>query len=380
MNLCFFINNLEQKKYSKYLNACSLINNLSYHYGIKDKKYNKSILKNELFNIGIYSSKISEYDLKATFYDANILNNFKNFFLKSFLHNYLEFPHIISSNNIVYCFKLPIPKLFFKNKIILELSSIAPYVHEDFFTKKINNYYIFNSIKKADHIIVHTEEMKKALIYKLFSNEDKIKIIPKAINDNFFLNYTNDDLKLINNKYVLNRDYIIFVGKLSKYKNLIRLIDAFLELKLKNIDLLIVGDFNQDYDTYSSNIKFYKNLINYAKENNNIRFLSYIKPSDLAILIKKAKLLVEPSFYNDFPDTILEAYAVNTEVVASNIPVHKNFIKNNNFLFSPYCVNEIKRAINFALNNKNIDKINNINDYNWNNIIIKYKDYLLSLK
>jgi len=380
MNICFFLNHLEEKKYSKNLNAYNIIQSLYDFYGIKDKKYNKQILKNEEFNLFLYSSKTSFLNLKAIFNNIKIMCIIKPYFLKKFLHNFIGFSHLINSKNFVYCFDLPLPNLFFKNQIILELSSLAPFINQDFFSKKHNLNEILSSINRADHIIVHTQEMKEALIYKLFSNKDKIKVLDKAINNCFFSTQNNTELLNIKKQYNLKNDYIIFTGKLSKYKNIERLCSSFLELKLPNIDLLIAGSFNQDYDTYKNNIHYYNAINKLAKENKNIKLISYIKQNELAVLLKEAKLLVEPSFYNDFPDTIIEAYASNTEVIASNISVHRNLLNNKDFLFSPYSKEELKNAIIYALKNTNFNKIKNIDKFKTENVIKAYKDYLYSLK
>ena len=371
MNIFFLLEQLKNKKYSTDINLYELICNLSNRYGFKNKKYDKSVFKNEEFQFNLYSTKIPPLLLKADFLNINIKiqKNIRPFYFKKFLHNFLNYPHILPRKTCVYLFKIPYNKFLLNNKTILELTSLTNIVLPNFFKYKNNNLETINSLSKINHIIVHTEEMKNDLISKLFCKEDKISVIPRGINNSFF-NKKHIAKEITENKYKLPKKYFLFAGKISRYKNLERLITAFTELQLQDTELVIAGDYNTDYESYAHAYAYYKLILNLSKKHKNIKLLGYVDRVDMPIVMANAKALIEPSFYNNFPDTILESYASSTPVIASNISIHKRYVKNQNFLFSPYSIKEMKSSMIKILEEKP-QTYDFVNDYTWDKVILK---------
>lgn len=380
MKICFVIDDLKQNKYSKSNSFKELLLNLSNKYSYSNKSSEKAVLKNEEFLINLYSSKIRSKTILNEFPDAKVSidTRIKPFFVKKFLHNFLNVPQFIKKDNLIYITKLPFQKIFHKNKIILELSNLIPYTYPDFFKFNYNELEVLDCLNRVDYLIVHSNEMKNDLIKKMFFKENKITVIPRAVPDNFSLK-SIDPKKLdeIKKKYAL-KNFILFSGKITRYKNLERLISAFLELKLKDTDLLIAGSFDTEYESYDHAFSYYKLILNLSKISNNIKMLSYVNREEMPYLIKSSIAVVEPSYFNNFPDTILEAQAMGTPVIASNILSHSNFIKNEKLLFSPYSIEEMKNSIKNVLNEKHSTK-DTVSDYRWDNVLDKYKDFFKSV-
>ena len=101
-------------------------------------------------------------------------------------------------------------------------------------------------------------------------------------------------------------DYILFVGRFSKVKNIKRLLDACHINNIKN-DILLVGEGPEE--------KYISNLIQeYGMENQ----VNILKPTNNPYpYIKNAKLLVLSSDSEAFPTVILEALTLGKTIVST---------------------------------------------------------------
>ncbi len=95
--------------------------------------------------------------------------------------------------------------------------------------------------ENADMVIVPTEKVEKLL--RNYRVDKKIEVIPSGINLNKFL--TPDESKVNNllNKYRLeDKNVLIYVGRISKEKNIAQVIDYFNKLDDEEAVFLVVGD------------------------------------------------------------------------------------------------------------------------------------------
>ena len=101
MNLYYYINKIEPKRFSTYNYCYSLIHETSMRFGIRDKKYDKTILKNEEFKVGLLSFSVSPILLDAEFQSKNVssIKSFTPLSLKKFLYNKLKVPDVLLSGN-----------------------------------------------------------------------------------------------------------------------------------------------------------------------------------------------------------------------------------------------------------------------------------------
>lgn len=101
-----------------------------------------------------------------------------------------------------------------------------------------------------------------------------------------------------------------FVGRITRDKGVNELLSAFLELK-DNSKLLLIGDIEQD--NYLD-----KELIAKAKENSNIKIHGFVR--DVERYYAAIDVLVLPSYREGFGNVVIEAGAVGTPAIVSDIP------------------------------------------------------------
>ena len=101
-----------------------------------------------------------------------------------------------------------------------------------------------------------------------------------------------------------------FVGRITKDKGIDELLSAFLELK-DNSKLLLVGDIEKDNHLDVD-------LLAKAQQNSNIKFHSFV--SDIERYYAAIDVLVLPSYREGFGNVVIEAGAVGTPAIVTDIP------------------------------------------------------------
>lgn len=210
-------------------------------------------------------------------------------------------------------------ELFITNcQKISVIHDIIPVLFPELFKKaslKFKLFFCNKSIQKLftskiDKIIAVSESTKKDLNKVLNVPLTKVTVITEGFD--FSESITDSDF--IKNKYKLDQEFFLFVGRHEIYKNIHTLIKTYSKLsnEIKNqYKLVIIGKYNE-------NTTYFKNLAIDLKEE-NIYFLNSVEFNELPAFYKKAKLLIHLSLYEGFGLTLLEAMSQGTPVIASNI-------------------------------------------------------------
>jgi glycosyltransferase involved in cell wall biosynthesis len=148
-----------------------------------------------------------------------------------------------------------------------------------------------------------------------------------------------------------------YVGRPIRKKGLYELFEAFqiINLKLKNTQLLIVGDVEPcepDKDTMLN----LKKIANHKRLENKIIFAG--KQSDVPQLISLMDVLILPSYGEGegFGMTLVEAAAMSKPTIATDIPCFRDAVLNNvtGILVPPKDPNTLASAIMKILANDNL--------------------------
>lgn len=175
-------------------------------------------------------------------------------------------------------------------------------VYEEFTQDKL----IFEGKKQilnaAKTIISISENTKKDLIEIYNVEPQKIKVVYLATN-----------LAKANNKALHNFPYLLFVGRRERYKNFNTLLKAmpYCIKQFPEVKLICAGGgkFNDEE---------IKQIANYNLQD-NIQQVPFHSDEVLSNLYTYAKAFIFPSLYEGFGIPILEAFACNCPVIASNV-------------------------------------------------------------
>ena len=295
----------------------------------------------------IVKEKNDEFEfilLKCPFYSRGILRRFLNCIWAFFKQG--DINHISGDTNFISIF-------LDKNKTINTFHDCYNLRHYIGLKKIIFKlFWFYIPIKKSKYITTISDFTKRELKVLLNTNKE-IKVIDCFLTEN---NYKK--------KKIENKNCALVIGT-TKNKNIDKIFSA---VKKTTFELLIVGKLNHKQKNFllKNNIK-YKNFINVSEKK-------------IIELYNMSFVLINPSLYEGFGLTNLEAQKMGVPVITSNISPMKEIMRDSAILINPNDENEIYRNLNEIhsdklLRNKIIIKgYKNILDYDMNFAKKKYFD------
>lgn len=296
------------------------------------------LLKNHGHNVDLYTQSNSQINglfskIKTAIYSSYSKDIYKYFNTKKISDKY----DIIHVHNF---FPLITPSIFYAAKnngipIVMTLHNyrlICPsglLMHKDKIYEKSIKYgpysTIFDKVYRNSFIgtfflakMIHDHKKKGTwnnTIDKLIAltNFGKKKFIESGINESQLVvkpNFVHDS----NKNQLKKENYALFVGRISKEKGIMVLLEAWKEIDYK---LIIIGDGPLKNEVINTN-------------NKNIIFLGQKNKTEVTELMQKASFLVMPStWYEGLPMVLIESFCAGLPVIASKIGTLEETVENN---------------------------------------------------
>jgi glycosyltransferase involved in cell wall biosynthesis len=203
---------------------------------------------------------------------------------------------------------------------------------------------MWGAVRRSDVILTVSEASKRDILRFFNVPAHKIVVVYNAIDERFWKLPAEEDVARVRERYQLDHRFVLYVGNIKPHKNLIRLIEAFDELRKgdEELKLLIIGD-------EISKLPALRRAVHKHKLHKNVRFLGYLPDDTLAILYRLASVFVFPSLYEGFGLPPLEAMACGAPVVTSNVSSLPEVAGDAAVLVDPYDVGSIVDGIQRVL-------------------------------
>jgi glycosyltransferase involved in cell wall biosynthesis len=192
----------------------------------------------------------------------------------------------------------------------------------------------------------------KSEVEKLFGiSPTRIEVVYNAIDERFLRGHASEtDRQLLAERYLINQDFLLYAGRISPHKNVVRIIEAFSALKAEldkeamfpGLKLIIIGD------ELSKHPDLRRTVIR-SRMQNDVRFMGFVPIEVLRIFYDAAKIFIFPSLYEGFGLPPLEAMAHGTPVVTSNTSSLPEVVGKAAVMVNPENVFEIMRALHRVL-------------------------------
>lgn len=209
-----------------------------------------------------------------------------------------------------------------------------------FHTKQKVGKYVFKKVaENNDQLIAISKNTEKELIEFAPVAADKTTVIYEA----------SDVSQIAPKKYILPfKQYILYVGQQSDYKNIKRLGDAhqILLAKYPNLGLVLVGKKNASAlknEAYFTERKY-----------QNIHFTDFVADPELSWLYTHASAYIFPSLMEGFGLPGLEAMSYGTPVVSSNTSCLPEIYEQAAHYFNPTDTSDMAEAIDQVLSDDKI--------------------------
>ena len=238
-----------------------------------------------------------------------------------------------------------------------------PFLAESgFFLKtlyKIQDFFIKKIINDASVISVANEYEQK--IFSSLNKKSRIEIIRNGVNLKKLVSKHN-----FKEKYQINSNFILFVGRFSKSKGIETLINAFSivknELKVTDIHLVIMGvDFG-----YQAKMEKLIKKLNLSAET---KVIKNPPRDDVISAYGESEFLVLPSQWELSPLVPLESFAFKKPVISTNSHGIPYTVQNNKngILVEPENSLELSNAIVKLLNDSELREKLGLSGYNFVN-------------
>jgi glycosyltransferase involved in cell wall biosynthesis len=227
-------------------------------------------------------------------------------------------------------------------KLVLTVHDLSPIVTPEFYDTKRRLWHKFLNYKqafqRADALLAVSEYTKSDLVRIFNIPPEKVKVVYPGIDHKIFTPTVDQaQLRLVRNLYGLPGEFILFLNTIEPRKNLANLIKAFERLD-SPVHLVVAGRLGWKY-------KAAFNLIKKSKKFAKIKYIGYVEEKHKPALIKLAKALVYPSFYEGFGFQPLEAMSIGTPVLASSVSSVPEVVGNAGLLANPYSIDELRQAL-----------------------------------
>jgi glycosyltransferase involved in cell wall biosynthesis len=210
------------------------------------------------------------------------------------------------------------------------------------------HFQLTRRVLKGAARILAVSKFTKTEIGKLFGiPSSRIEVVYNAIDPRFLHGHASDaDRQFLTQRYQITYPFLLYAGRISPHKNLVRIIEAFSalkaeldkEVKFPDLKLIIIGD------ELSKHPDLRRTVIRGGVQN-DVRFLGFVPIEVLRIFYDAAKIFVFPSLYEGFGLPPLEAMAHGTPVLTSNTSSVPEVVGNAAVLVNAENVFEIMRAM-----------------------------------
>lgn len=182
--------------------------------------------------------------------------------------------------------------------------------------KAYHRIAIENAAKSAEFIITVSEYSKRDIMEYLGIPEDRIKVIPLAVDKKRCQPATESRQQGIRSTYNLPKRFILHVGGFSQIKNTVRVVEAFNKLLEddgeEELGLVFAGssggsEYTRTFDT----------VMKYGLEK-KVTFTGYLPDSHLSPLYSAAHCVIVSSLIEGFGLPVLESLQCGTPVICSH--------------------------------------------------------------
>lgn len=197
------------------------------------------------------------------------------------------------------------------------------------------------SCRRADQIITVSESSKRDLVEIYRISPDKVTVTYPGAAERFKPMDRASAKQLVDAKYGVAGDFLVYVGNLEPRKNLGRLLEAFFLLRHQERiahKLVIVGQA-----AWKAHNIF--QAVEREGLGNEVVFTGYVPDQDLPFLYNASSGLVYPSVFEGFGLPVVEAMACGIPVITSSGSSLEEIAGNAALLVDPYSICSIADAI-----------------------------------
>lgn len=188
-----------------------------------------------------------------------------------------------------------------------------------------------NVIENADAVVAVSHSTKDEILTYTKAEESKIVVIYHGVNDAFLTASPSEaDIRMFRETHKIDGPYWLYVGNRGLYKNFGTLLRAFVRVAQETGGYLVAVGGGAKLEPWQVDLLIQNRL------EQRVRLLHAMDDDNLQVAYAGATAFVFPSLAEGFGIPLLEAMAVGTPIVASDIPVFREVAGEAALFFDPY--------------------------------------------
>jgi glycosyltransferase involved in cell wall biosynthesis len=240
------------------------------------------------------------------------------------------------------------------------------------YNKSLEYEFIYkNTLSQALLVITDSEELNEKVIKFYGIDKDQLLNIPFTPSP-----YLKEGITNINvlDKYNIKDKYFYYPAQMWPHKNHIRILEALVYLKNKNIDFKVIFT-GFDHGNYSFLEKF---ILENGLEK-NVKYLGFIDPDDISSLYYNSIALVMPTYYGPTNIPPLEAWKLGVPVLYSQ--QFSNQTRNGAIYIDPDSAISIGDSMERIYNDKDLQfYLKQNGKLEFDSLMIKYSEQIIKLE
>jgi glycosyltransferase involved in cell wall biosynthesis len=200
---------------------------------------------------------------------------------------------------------------------------------------------------------------KKVVFSSNDAQQDFMRLYPFARCEQYVIpfavtlpKYEDIEIHKLKEKFGISGNYFYAPNQFWIHKNHEVIIKAISLLKKEGINVTVALSGKENDYRISGHTEKLKNLVKANNLGENILFLGFIDRGEQLCLMKNADAIIQPSLFEGWSTVVEDAKAMNQFIIASNLNVHKEQLKQNSLFFDPYDASSLVSAIKTVLGTK----------------------------
>ena len=272
---------------------------------------------------------------------AHLMPTYSQYALSSFtrLGNYPIFDQV----DLIHSTDQLIP-IQVKKPLVASIMDVIPLSHPQFiksYSRYIKTFIWKKLTQRADRIITISEFSKNEIAKYIKFPFDKIDVIPLGVEQRYFELLDTNEKNHSLGKFGLTKPFFLVLGSVQPRKNLKRILAAHAQLPrglAQDYPLVIAGKFAWDDGEILREIDA-------AAYEGRCIWLKYVSEAEKISLLQSATGLIFASLYEGFGLPIIEAFASNLPVIASNSTAMPEVAGGAALMVNPLSLDEIRSAL-----------------------------------
>ncbi|MBN1979459.1 MAG: glycosyltransferase family 4 protein [Anaerolineae bacterium] len=250
--------------------------------------------------------------------------------------------------DVFYSPDFVLPPTLHTTRTLLTVHDLSFLHYPDAFVPALREYLervVPRSVARADRVLADSKSTRDDLIANFGTPPEKVKVLYSGVDSRFRPEKAPGEQERLREKYGIESPYVLSVGTLQPRKNYVRLIRAFANLPLADLQLVIAGGRGWLYEDIFTEAE---------KHGGRAHVLGFVDDADLPALYRGAALFAFPSLYEGFGIPPLEAMACGVPVVCSNASSLPEVAGDAALMVDPLDVDSLAEAMGRALEDANL--------------------------